>query len=82
VVAARTVLPRGRKLYFYENEGVPGTHYLWNFDKAALSSTLWVLERDEQYCCSGGKIDVLFKFDRGRVIVTLTTYDPKARIKM
>ena len=82
VVRARSVLPKGHKLSYYEDENIPGTHYLWNFDNPGLRSTLWVLKPDEQYCCTGGKIDVSFKFDRGRVIVTRTTYDHKARTKM
>jgi hypothetical protein len=82
LAAARSVLPKDRKLYFFDGESLPGTHYLWDLDQPTLSSSLWVLAGGEQYCCSGGKIDVAFKFDHGRVIVTRTRFDPNARIKM
>ena len=79
LTAARSVLPKGMRLYAFEDESTPGTHYLWQFDHPALTSTLWVLNRDEPYCCSGGRIDVTFRLNQGRVVVTGKRYDPKAR---
>jgi hypothetical protein len=66
--AAQSMLPKGYELW-------PCT------DGRALDSSAklrwWVQKKGDWGCCSGGEVEVHFKLDHGRVVVTRTRYDPE-----
>jgi hypothetical protein len=69
-VAARSVLPKGRNLWGGGDDNGPRTMALAMFK-------FWVLDKDN-WGRGGGAVEVRFRLDQGRVIVTGTKYDPKA----
>ena len=71
-VAARAALPDGKSLWGGGDENGPRTLALAMF-------RFWVLDKGDWLCCGGGAVEVRFRLDQGRVIVTGTNYDPSAR---
>jgi hypothetical protein len=70
--AARSALPVGKSLWGGGDENGPRT-------LASAMFKFWALDKGDWLCCGGGAVEVKFKLDRGRVIVTGTNYYPDAR---
>jgi len=75
--AAKSALPTGRTIRGIDDEEVPGTHYLWTHTRPLVSRFEVTNAIDDQ---TAGIVDVEFKFDRGRVVATKTSYNSDARI--
>jgi hypothetical protein len=70
-IAAKSALPDGKSLWGGGDDNGPRTMALSMFK-------FWVLNKGDWLCCGGGAVEVRFRLDHGRVIVTGTNYDPNA----
>jgi hypothetical protein len=60
---------------------IPKGYVLWAWTDGALDSSAklrwWVQKKPAWMCCDDGEVEVHFKLDHGRAIVTRTRYDPE-----
>jgi hypothetical protein len=68
ITTAKSALPAGKEpIWIYDMDKTPGTHYLWTSGAPLIARVR--LE-------DGGLVEVEFKFERGKVIPTKTSYNP------
>lgn len=83
LIAATSELPPGRTVkWVYEmGANVPGSHHLWYGRMPLLSrvSVTSVIDDKSPGFVYAGIVDVEFRFDSGRVVVTKASYDPNAK---
>jgi hypothetical protein len=68
IAAAQSALPKGYEIWA-SGDG--------RFLDSSSKLRWWVQTKRDSRCCDGGEVEVHFKLDHGRVVVTRTRYDPE-----